>query len=311
MMPILFFISGYFTPASFLRKGTVGFLKDKVRHILLPWILGIVVLIPLYPIFSGKPVSYVIGLIKENPFYLFNSQSHLWYLGILFIFLFAYTLFASFIPPASGCVSGSDRKNVVILLVFTVVSVICASLSDIYITPFDNWLYFAYIFTLKPAKIVTYICIFALGVYAWQTNWFTKDGWMPKMAVWRILAIGTMTCYMIIRLIVIPDYNFPLFEKLVPAIDAICSFTTLIYMLLIGIKFQTSRISGFLVNVSPYSYGIYWVHMPLVILYLYLINDLNFSIYLKWASGVLIVCILSWLISKYVLKKLPLLRDMF
>ena len=150
-----------------------------------------------------------------------------------------------------------------------------------------------------------------MGIYAWKKNWFIKGGWMPSITVWRILAISTTTCFVLLRLIIIPDYNFLIAERLQPVLDAICSFTTLMYILLIGIKFQTTRISIFLMNVSPYSYGIYWVHMPITVLYLYLINDLQFPIIIKWTSGIIVTCILPWLISKYILKKLPLLRDMF
>ncbi|MDH6306510.1 glucan biosynthesis protein C [Parabacteroides sp. PF5-5] len=311
MMPVLFFISGYFTPASYIKKGTNGFLKDKMKHILLPWILGILVIIPLYPFFLGKSTNDMMGLLKENPFYLFNSQGYLWYLGILFLFLLAYTLYARFIPPSSTRTTISNQRNSLFLLACIVLSVICASLSTTFITSFDNWYYFAYVFNLKPAKIITYLSLFILGVYAWQTKWFVRDGWMPSISLWRILAIGTVTCYLVLRLLILPNYDFPGLDKLIPVFDAVCSYTTLLYLLLIGMKFQASRVSGWLVNISPYSYGIYWIHMPLTILYLQLINELNVPIFIKWLSGIFVTCFLSWLISKYILKKLPLLREMF
>jgi hypothetical protein len=311
MMPVLFFISGYFTPASYIKKGTVGFLKDKIRHILFPWLLGIVVIVPLFSLSSGKSIGDVIGMGRENPFYLFNQQGHLWYLGVLFLFLFAYAFVACFRPPDSVRTTASGQKNSVWLLVCIVVSVICACLSVACITPFDNWLSVASVFMLKPAKVITYLCLFMLGAYARQTNWFIKDGWMPRISLWRILAIGTATCYTVLRLFIIPVYDFPLSDELVAAFDAVCSFTTLMYALLTGMKWQASRLVGWLANLSPYSYGIYWVHLPLMILYLHLINNACLPIFIKWLSGIVVTSVFSWLISKYVLKKLPLLKDMF
>jgi hypothetical protein len=311
MMPVLFFISGYFTPASYVRKGTVGFLKDKTRHILFPWLLGIVVIVPLYSLSLGKSIQDVVGMVKENPFYLFNQQGHLWYLSILFLFLFAYAFVAHFRPPDRIRTAASRQKNRRWLLMCMAVSAICACLSAAYITSFDNWLYIASVFTLKPAKVITYLCIFILGIYAWQTSWFIKGGWMPRISLWRIGAISTAACYIVLRLLILPAYDFPLSDKLVPVLDAICSFTTLMYALLIGMKWQTSRIACWLARLSPCSYGIYWIHIPPMILYLHLVNDAGFPIFLKWVSGIVLTCVCSWLISNYVLRKLPLLRDMF
>jgi len=311
MMPVLFFISGYFTPASYAKKGFVSFLKDKIRHIFLPWIVGIILIVPLYPLFSGKSINDIIGSLKENVLYLFDSQGHLWYLGVLFLFLLAYAFVSYFKPPSNIRTTSSNRKSILLLLVSIVISAMCAYLSTAYITPYDNWLSFAYIFSLKPAKIAIYICAFILGVYARQTNWFTKDGWMPRISTWSIWAISTTTCYMVLRLLIIPNYDIVLLEKILPVLDAICSFTTLVYALLIGIKFQKSRIASWLVGMSPYSYGIYWIHIPVMILYLQFINELNFPIFIKWISGILVTCIGSWLISKYVLKRVPLFKDMF
>jgi fucose 4-O-acetylase-like acetyltransferase len=312
MMPVLFFISGYFTPASYLRKGTVGFLKDKIRHILFPWLLGIIVIVPLYSLSLGKSMGDVIGIVKEDSLYLFTWQGHLWYLGILFLFLFAYALVAYFSPPDSvRTATASNQKNILLLLACMVVSAICACLSVTCMAPFDDWLYFVSVFTLKPAKAITYLCLFMLGTYAWQTNWFIKGGWMPRISIWRILAISTAACYVLLKLCVIPDYDFPLSDKIVPVFDAVCSFTTLMYALLIGMKLQASRIAGWLINLSPYSYGIYWIHIPPMILYLHLINDAGFPIFIKWISGIAATCFFSLLISKYVLKKWPLLKDMF
>ena len=311
MMPVLFFISGYFTPASFLKKGFPAFLKDKIKHIALPWLLGIAVLIPLFPLCTGEPIEYVIDSVKANPAYLFNSQAHLWYLGVLFIFLIAYAIFAYIDPPKHKRTPESNKKNILLLVSLIIISAACSHFSDHYITSYDNWIYPAYIFTLKPAKIVTYICIFILGVYAWQKNWFTKDGWMPSLTVWRILAICSVAFIIILKLVIIPDYDLPRLESLIPVLDSFCAFTTLIYALLIGVKLQNSNLSEFMTKISTYSYGIYWIHMPIAIFYLYLINDLNIPILIKWISGIVVTSIISFLFSKYILKKVAFLKDIF
>jgi fucose 4-O-acetylase-like acetyltransferase len=47
MMPIFFFVAGYFALASFQRKGAWQFLKGKFRELGFPWLLGILFLIPI------------------------------------------------------------------------------------------------------------------------------------------------------------------------------------------------------------------------------------------------------------------------
>jgi fucose 4-O-acetylase-like acetyltransferase len=48
MMPVLFFVSGYLTPVSLDRKGGWGFLKARFRRLIIPWIIAVLILIPLY-----------------------------------------------------------------------------------------------------------------------------------------------------------------------------------------------------------------------------------------------------------------------
>ena len=47
VMPIFFFVAGYFGLASIQRKDVQPFLKSKLRRIGIPWIFGVFILIPL------------------------------------------------------------------------------------------------------------------------------------------------------------------------------------------------------------------------------------------------------------------------
>lgn len=311
IIPVLFFISGYFTPASYIKKGVYRFLLDKTKHIALIWILGVIFLIPLFSLFSGKNISYIIVLLKEEPLYLFYNQAHLWYLGVLYVFYVFYALYAHLIAPVGKVAHITSKSPALLLSVLIVISGIIAFLSNSYFTNFDNWINIGYIFSVKPAKIMTYVSIFVLGIYAWRQNWFTKDGWMPDLKMWRVLAIGSMACYMILRLLLIPDFGYPLLSKIEPLFDSLCSFAVLFYVVILGIKLQTLSVSGFFIKMAPYSYGIYWVHMPLMILYLYSINTSDFPFFIKWASGIAVTVIVSWFISKYVLKRAFLLKEIF
>ena len=47
MMPVIFFISGYFALPSLEKQGVKGFIKDKGKRLLIPWALGVFVVTPL------------------------------------------------------------------------------------------------------------------------------------------------------------------------------------------------------------------------------------------------------------------------
>ena len=50
VMPIMFFVSGYLTPGSISGKTSGLFLKRKAQRLLIPWLLAVFTLIPIYRI---------------------------------------------------------------------------------------------------------------------------------------------------------------------------------------------------------------------------------------------------------------------
>jgi fucose 4-O-acetylase-like acetyltransferase len=94
VMPTLFFISGYFTPASLERKGGWLFLKRKIRRLLVPWLIALFTLIPLY----NALWLYSRGLPQEGwaTYFHFSNErigmNWLWFLPVLFVFDALYLL---------------------------------------------------------------------------------------------------------------------------------------------------------------------------------------------------------------------------
>ena len=87
MMPTLFFISGYLTPASFKNKTGWEFVKSKFKRLMVPWAIAVFTLIPLYKVIF----LYSRGLPQEHWTTYFhltnpNSQNWLWFLPVLFSF---------------------------------------------------------------------------------------------------------------------------------------------------------------------------------------------------------------------------------
>jgi glucan biosynthesis protein C len=69
MMPVLFFIAGYFALASLQKKGAGEFLKEKMKRLLIPWALAVLIFLPL--VIYDQPINPV------RPFWKY----WLWYLS--------------------------------------------------------------------------------------------------------------------------------------------------------------------------------------------------------------------------------------
>jgi hypothetical protein len=94
VMSALFFVAGYLTPSSLEKKDGWAFLKSKFRRLMVPWMLAVLTLMPLFK---------VIFLASRNLpqerwtsyFHWSNgifSQSWLWFLPVLFMFDVLYLL---------------------------------------------------------------------------------------------------------------------------------------------------------------------------------------------------------------------------
>ncbi len=94
VMPIMFFIAGYLTPASLKNKTGRDFIMGKAKRLLLPWLIAVLTLIPLYKVIF----LYSRNLPQEHWSTYFhvtnpNSQNWLWFLPVLFSFNMLYLLF--------------------------------------------------------------------------------------------------------------------------------------------------------------------------------------------------------------------------
>jgi fucose 4-O-acetylase-like acetyltransferase len=93
VMPAVFFVSGYLTPVSLDKKTGWEFLKGKFRRLMIPWVIAVFTLIPIYKVIF----LYSRNLPQEHWTTYFhitnpNSQNWLWFLPVLFVFNAVYLL---------------------------------------------------------------------------------------------------------------------------------------------------------------------------------------------------------------------------
>jgi fucose 4-O-acetylase-like acetyltransferase len=101
MMPTMFFIAGYFTPLSLKTKKGWTFLKSRFKRLMIPWILAVLTLIPLYKVIfltsRNLPQENLAAYFHFNGGILTN-QGWLWFLPVLFLFDLLYYILSRVNP---------------------------------------------------------------------------------------------------------------------------------------------------------------------------------------------------------------------
>ena len=119
LMPLLFFISGMFVWQSLARKGARKFLRDRLTRLGIPFVIGVLFLIPLayYPaqlqigLITGVDTSYGafwLGMVRSG----FGTAGPLWFIWLLLAFNCLVTLLY-LVAPSPG---GSIKKRLSIIL---------------------------------------------------------------------------------------------------------------------------------------------------------------------------------------------------
>lgn len=167
VMPTIFFIAGYLAPPSLESRTGWEFVKGKAKRLLLPWVVSVLTLIPLYKVIF----LYSRGLPQENWTTYFhitnpNSMNWLWFLPLLFVFSLIYLGIDRL---------GLDLKK--INLVWGVIGGFLASLGFSYLIGsvfgFRSW-------TLTPVidfeneRLLAHLLFYLFGAVAYRKNLFAK-----------------------------------------------------------------------------------------------------------------------------------------
>ncbi len=228
LMPALFFISGYLTPASVENRTGWQFLVAKFNRLMVPWMIAVLTLMPLYKfIFLASR-----NLPQEawtSYFHFSNgifSQSWLWFLPVLFLFNGVYLLL-SHLPRV-------PIKVPLHLLVLFALVVAVASTLGMEVLQMFGWTKNALI-NFQNERLLVYFLTFLLGVRCFHLQVFASR---PVNARWY-LAVNALswipvTCYTLFLLI--PFFKpgsfivSPLTDRLILWLSLYVSMLCLIYL---------------------------------------------------------------------------------
>ena len=314
IMMVMFFVAGYFLPASLMKRDQKTFLKSKIIRIAVPWVAGVLLLAP--------PTVYLTFLSRHIPMGLLRfwtvdfwskdyQQSVYWFLGVLFFFFIICSLAYRFSPRLRSIPRRTVLPSWKMLGLFWVIMTLATFVIGQFVSPdawFDGW----YILVFQPVRVPLYIGYFILGIIAGMNGWFSEEGYTPRLAPWLGLCVLSSLLYLGSRL----GVNLLVGHSAIISNAENCVlFNTFCFSsLMAATSFFQRYVNGngrIQKSVADSSYGIYYVH-PLILYPLtYLFLGISLSLYLKATVVIGLGLFASWAVGALVLRKMPILRRMF
>jgi hypothetical protein len=279
MMPTLFFISGYLTPASLKNRTAWQYVSGKFRRLMVPWLIAVLILIPLYKVIY----LYSRGLPQEHWSTYFhisnpNSQNWLWFLPVLFAFNLIYLLLSKLnirMPDIS--LRAAVFATLVIGLVY---SYLIGGLLG-----FRSW-------TLTPLidfeneRLLMYFMAFLLGVLSFRKKAFAE---LPQKKTLYIVVSSIawlpVTAHIFARLypIFFPDgFSITPVYRLVWYLSFYLSLLCMMYLMIESFWRYLDRTSWIWSELNRNSYGVYIIHVIVIGIFGTLLLNLDLSALAKY-----------------------------
>ena len=279
IMPTMFFISGYLTPPSLKNKSGWGFLKGKFRRLMVPWLIAVITLIPIY-----KAIFlYSRNLPQEHWTTYFhitnpNSQNWLWFLPVLFTFNILYLL----LSKVNIKVPNLSLKSAVL---GTFIIGFAYSFSIGSLLGFRSW-------TLTPLidfeneRLLVYFMTFLLGVLCFRQNVFAEK-------------TQSKTWYTVANSIAWIPVTIHIFARLYPILYPAGFAITPLYRLIWWLSFDLSLLCLVYVMIETFwryfdktgkvwrelnrnSYGVYIIHVIVIGVFGTILLNLNLPALVKY-----------------------------
>ena len=291
VMPTIFFISGYLAPASLKNRTGWGFLKGKFKRLMVPWVIAVFTLIPLYKVIF----LYSRGLPQEHWTTYFhitnpNSQNWLWFLPVLFAFNALYLLLSKAnVSLANISLRGAVLAAILIGFVY--------SLGIGAVLGFRSW-------TLTPLidfeneRLLVYFMAFLIGALCFRQNVFARKPQSKTLyTVVNSIAWIPVTVHIFARLIpfFVPEGFLisPLADRLIWWLSYYFSLLSLSYVTIASFWRYLDRTGRIWSELNHNSYGVYIIHVIVIGLFGTLLLNLDLPALVKYP----VLIVLTYLVS--------------
>jgi len=325
-MGLFFFFAGYFTAATFDRRGARRFLADRGMRLGVPLVLGTILIVPL----AGwshialdpalPPVGYWSYLTRD--FFALGPKpdfwparehwpafnfGHLWFLEHLLVYALLYAALRALAPQDSGKAWGAPPSHLAIACYALLLAAATFVVRIWY--PQDRWIGFLGFIQMEPAHLPQYASLFAIGVFAGPRRWLET---MParRGLVWLALGVAlAVIAYLLVGTGMIGgsygsrDWRTCSYEVFL-CVGLCVGLPVLARELALGV----GRLwQGLARNV----FAVYVFHMPIVLLLQWALIGAPVPKLARLFATVIGAIVLSFAFTNWVLLRLPFARRIF
>lgn len=322
-MSLFFVISFYFLPASYDRKGFWQFHKDRVLRLYVPLTVYVTCIAStmmyayfvLYRNYGPLPFleyfrDYFLGNAAkpsdwQGPSWPDANLGHLWFIEHLLLYGLVYSLYR--VATKNRIHERAKEKpfpSSTKILLFALA--LCALTFVIRIRyPLYKWIGILGFIQAEPAHMPFYVAMFFIGITAYRNDWLAS---LPGKTGNRWLVVGIVSA---IAIALHPadakyfggfswqSFEYALFETFA-CLGLIISLLHFFWK-----HFNTQ--GAFVKNLSANSYLVYILHLPIVVLFQYFLQDIMLDPYVKFAIVSILSIPVTFLLS-HALRKLPYFR---
>ena len=318
-LPVLFFLAGYFAVPS-KAKGGGAFVLAKLKRLGIPLVMVTAATLPVIPWIAltsrGLPApplasfwfSYLghalipdAALIQTMPDYSkfgeHFSQFHLWFISLLLCFFLLYAL----VPKRSHAPESrtSGRILATLALAGTLMALAMAALA----TTMQEWSWLNLDWLLfQPVRIPLYLGFFMLGILAWRGDWLRSGSLPGPLWAWIIGTVLMLAVFLAVspRLMLTPEplaFPMALAQQAIRVLFCLAWLGMFLGLFRVQAK-RSPRGDGRLsASLAASSYDIYLLHLPVCVVFQYLLLDAALPGLLKFALVLAGTIVVSWGLS--------------
>lgn len=301
VMPMMFFISGYLTPNSFANESKWTFLKKKAKRLMLPWLIAVFTLIPIYKFIF----LYSRNLPRENwtTYFHFvspNTMNWLWFLPVLYLFNVLYLIFSSLnirIPSVSA-------KWVItaVFLIGLANSLVIGSVMG-----FRTWTH-SPLMDFENERLMLYFMIFLLGIFYNHNNIF--DGELGRKKMYNIvnslawIPLGIHIFFRLLPFFYPNEFTLSLSYRSWWWFSFNVSLVTLMYLMIETFRRYFDSNGPVWSELNRNSYGVYIIHVVAIGIFGTMLMKFSLPALLKYP----LLIILTYLVCNFVVSAYRRLR---
>ncbi|WP_366291024.1 acyltransferase [Paenibacillus sp. AN1007] len=290
-MGLFFFISAYFTPPSFDKKGFYPYIKGRVFKLLIPALFYYFILNP-FCIFLVEPQSH----LSLSSFGFYN----MWFIMALFYFSSIYGLVRKWFGGFTVKINFPSKIGILYFIL------LIGSLNFVTRLIFPTNMLYIHDFSL--GYFPQYIMLFWLGTVAYRNNWLDQIDSLLTSFYFRISLITIVTlpaAFLLIDLYggsLASFYGGFTFESLYYSFWEPFTSIGIILKIITVFKTKFNFTNSFLSRFNRSSYAIYIFQAPIIVSLQLALQTIDVNIIIKVMLVSSITLIISFYLSRFLLK---------